>query len=580
MADNVEIFKYVYDFEDKVSDGMEMAGRAVDSFVQMTTKGLNTAVAAGSGVLGVFNRMGRPLARVISGFAEWGRNTFQVGERLGGVISGLKFVAKVGGLAVLAGPLIPLIKPVMSLFSVISDTIGPALEIISARLKAAFAPLTVAFQELALKILPLLLKVAKPVVSFLVRMVESISDMFDTGQFNEILEIFNDLVGPISRIAKSFVNDFLKPVGGMLFRTVLKLFKTLVSMAVEFVKTIEPYLPQFLQGLQKIASLIISSLGEALDTLFKEIIKQIPVLVPAIMELLVSFQRMLPAIIKLLPPLLQLTTTLVTRLLVPKVMSMLVKMLDIFLRLADKALPMVEDGVDALILVLEALSDWWDREGDKIIKFWEDNFASAVEVATIAIQEIVKITGEWIKDLMEVLKFMGLIEDKSAEMEKKDDARFAASQRNVKAIQKREEDNIRRMEERLRAAGRDEEFIRQQIAFQRARAGMAVARAQQLALTKREKGGRVVAPELAIIAEREPEWVIPESEAGVMKYVPKLLHNVMGRVGEAPGAATAPAPAAGPMSQRVEQLLTEIRDLLASIEDAAEDGTLPEVLYG
>jgi hypothetical protein len=280
---------------------------------------------------------------------------------------------------------------------------------------------------------------------------------------------------------------------------------------------------------------------------------------------------------------LQLFSKVLAKFVTPLGLKLLEKMTDLMLIMLEASIPLI----DRLGEYLEMLDQWWTENEDVFGQFWammEEGGSAVLEWfkdAYAATERLVEITGEWVKDLMEVLRFLGLVQDQSAEMAKQDEEAFQKSSMDADTIRKREEQNIKDTVARMRRMGRSEEFIEETRIRLEARIPMAIAQAQLAAIQRRQEGGRVVNPELAVIAEREPEWVIPESTAGVAKYVPKLLEKVMGKVTAVPGAAPATLPpAAAPTGQRIEQLLTEIRDLLAAIEESVEGGELPGVLYG
>jgi hypothetical protein len=606
MADrsNVERFAYIYDIVDEgVHKAIKKTDDAIDTFVTVTTKGLTTVFNltqqtisgflkfSSKKVLNSFKAVLFPIQEIRDGvsgarkaakglvekMAQGAKSTFQFENRLSGIFGILKTIAKIGGLGVLLGPFIILIKPFLQLVSVITDTLQPALDTITETLKGAFAPVAAALHRLSLKLLPHLMRVIAPIVVFMVRAVEEIGKFFEEGHFEGMLGIFDELVPLIDEMIDSFIRDFLKPVGGVLFRTVIKLFQSLVKFAVEFVKTVAPYMPRFFNILQKVANLIITTLGDALDNLLLEMTKQLPNLVPLIIKMLNTFEAMIPHLEKLLPLFTELIVTVLAKVLTPAGIAILDAMLNLLLKILQHTEPLIDD----MAFLLEQFNKWLS-ENSASVDEWSEGLKILGEIivewfkdAKVAAEELVRIVGEWIEDLKEVLKFLGLIEDKTAEQEKRDKAHWDAAQGDLAGLRKREELALQNAVKEFQRAGKSEAFIK---AFEsRRKAEIEFFLVQQAArIAARQEGGHIVKPELAVVGEAGPEWIVPDTPEGLMEYLPQMVRSVMKK-----GPMGAVGPAA--VGAGANELLAEILEILKRIaemmaENEGDEFGLPEVL--
>jgi len=574
--DNVERFSFLYEYvAEPLEKGMKKATDLVDTFVSTTTTGLTTvakwvATTTSSLVSLGSSKIIKGIGRIGTGIAEWSRETFQVENRLGGVFSIFKTIAKMGGLAMLLGPLALLIKPIMTFIQVITNTLQPAMDTIAGAMEAAFAPLAVTLQEVAVKILPHLMKVVDPIVSMMVEMATQVGDFFEGDALKDFTGMFIELVSNVKDMADIFVKDFLKPVGGMLFRVVIKLFKNLVELAAAFVSEIKPYLPKFFAVLQQIAGLIINTLGDALDDLFKVIIKELPTLIPKLAELVTEFVKLAPALLKLLPPLTALAINLL-KFLTPVTVNLLVKLVDLFVKLAEYALPQVELGVNALLELFTMIGEWYDREGEGIKKFWKDTFAAGVDVAILAMERLVGWVEAFVVAMEDGLRLFGIMSGKEKDIQQREQQsqiQFESGQ-SPEAIRAKWEGNIDRSVEQWIKAGKSDDWIWAQ------RAIMAGRREAEImtAIAKKKEGGYMVKPQVVMVGDGGPEWIVPDTEEGLAKYLPAMINSVYkgttGRAGATAGNNTS-------MLKEIAAILRSIESIL--LDTAENDEFLPEVL--
>ena len=626
-ADNVERFAFIYEMDEKPMTGaISKAESSIDNFVKVTTKGFTGVVSlaqemftdlarlGGRGIANALDRMGfsiekqtylivtaqeaahklhqgyelaaqgatalakgasyvfKPIRRLMSSMDQGSKSAFQMENRLAGVGSTLKMIAKIGGFAVILGPFLPLIRPFMTLISAISDTLQPAMDTIAGALKAALAPLTMAFHKLALKILPYLMKMIEPFIGILLKGVDALTKFFDDGSFEELVGVFDELVPLVQEIADSFVRDFLKPVGGTLFRTVIKMFMSLVGFAVKFVKTIKPYLPKFFEVFNKIVDLIINTLGDTFDTLMVELGKQLPILNPLLTSMLKLFKSLLPALEKLLPPLTEIFVQVLAKFLVPAG----VKILDELAKGMTKLLENSEPTIEAIAKFLGDIAKWWEENEDVFPRVWRKVKEALEEVKPI-LEAVVKIVGTAIGKIIEAI---GLIidmrkESQERETEKEQMIRILQKRSNVRLQEAQFDQETARQLDRYRQQGKDEAWIAQHKKRRAVERAKIQVTAMQAAVELREwekkaEGGYILQRQLVEVGEAGPEWIVPDTPAGMMKYIPQMLESAFG---EGAGKATAGSATA---------LLADIRMLLASIDmkigEMAEGDALPPAL--
>ena len=580
QKDNVERFAFLYDFVvEPLDSGVRKASDTITNFVDITTKGLTSVidlvtrttvslVSLGSRVvtgaiekvlvpirgmasaLGMAAQSGKQvlggLGKMTKGFGLWAKQSFQVGNRLSGIGTTLKFIGKIGGLAVLFGPLLLLIKPFMMLVKVITQTLQPALDVLQGALQAAFAPLAMELQKLAVKILPHLMKLIDPLVAFLVRGVEMLGKFFEEGHFDEIVGVFDELLPIIEDIVKSFVRDFLKPVGGALFRTVITMFKSLVKFAVEFVKTIAPFLPKFFTVLNKIAGVILGGLGEAFDVLLVEFAKILRspdfiILLNSMVELL---EALLLIAVQLIPPLTKLFAQVLGKFIVPGMVKLLAEITGLMIGLVEASRPAVAYIKD----ILDALNEWWDRNEDIFGMFW-DTMRDNVKWIS---DQFTEFWGMMEKGAKAVLGFFEDIVDSIADIITDMGKMFDKAVQGAK--------DIPVIGSLLRAIGASE-------------------------------GEYVTRPSVRLVAEAgTPEWIVPDTPAGMRKYVPQMLTSAYGP--EVIGVPELALPAAArPVEARIgtaapgimlAELQKEANRILKSIEqllaEQGDEDMLPETL--
>jgi hypothetical protein len=167
-----------------------------------------------------------------------------------------------------------------------------------------------------------------------------------------------------------------------------------------------------------------------------------------------------------------------------------------------------------------------------------------------------------------------------AESEKEAQIRIQRKIANIKLQERLWDQSTAKTAENLRKAGRDEAFIsafKERRKFEKhlitVRAMAAKAKIKELG--GRAEGGYEVVRNTVTVAEKGPEWIVPDTPEGMAKYLPMMMQSVWGRSGKKPQSEGAPgAPA------RSEQTLFEIRDLLKAIEMLLSQGDtyLPENL--
>lgn len=576
-ADNVERFAFLYEYTAQpLAAGLKRASTAVETFVSVTTKGITgviegvgrmtsaIAVLGGSAMMKILRNVGvsvRSLGEgawmlgsggkkalgwvwgMGKGMREWGAKAFQVDQRMHSIGTGLKFIAKVGGLAVLLGPLLPLIKPFMMLVDIIMETLQPAMDLLKSAMQGAFAPLSKAIYDLTLKLLPHLMRVVDPIVEFLVRGVEMLGALFEEGTFDQLVSVFDDLLPLVQQIVNSFVRDFLKPVGGVLFKTVIKLFQSLVHLAVDFVKTIAPYLPKFFHTLSQIAEVILSGLGDAFDVLLKEFAKILTG--PDFMRLLQSMvdllQAMLPIVTQLLPPMTKLFAEVLGKFLVPATIVILTKLT----KLIGDALYLAQPLVGYIKDVLDALNEWWDRN--------ENVFGDVIT----GIKDVAVRTVDWISE--KFTAFWDMMKVGANAVIGFFDKIYTDVERLIPKV-KEVFDGIMLGAKAVPVLG------------------------DILKLVGAAAGEYVVQPSVRLVGEAGPEWIVPDNAAGIMKYVPMMLDSALGArpAPEASVRATAELRSAAPAGNAVADLLRETNRLLREIgramEDQGDTDLLPEAL--
>jgi len=580
--DNVESFAFLYEYvAEPLEKGLAKATDSVDIFVDTTTKGLTMvtdwvskttvklAELGGKKVLSSVGRVGK-------GLFAWGRSTFQIENRLGGVVSALKFIGKIGGLAVLLGPLLPLIKPFMMLVGVISDTLQPAMDTLKNAITGAFAPLSVAFHRLSVKVLPYIMKFLDPIVAMMVKFVDNIGEFIDSGALDDMLSVFDDLLPLIKDIASSFVRDFLKPVGGTLFRTLIRMFKSLVTFAVQFIEAIKPYLPRFFMVMQKIANLILKGLGDAFETLLEEFAKTLkdPEFIGLLWSMVELFEKLTPIIVKLLPPLMKLLALFIAKFLTPLAIKLLDKMVDGLINLVDALDPAIDD----LGQFLTDMVNWWETNEDVV-----GQVADGIIKALGKVIEYTKGAIEWISkmidDTVEALRILGIVEEKASvkkqrEKEEAGQAAFEQTQAAPGVVAAQWDKNITRTIERLRKAGWDE----QRLAFKKAEMEIQkqqAVTAAKIRMRQMAGGGYVRERELVEVAEVTPEWVVPDTPEGVMEYLPRMLKSVM--KGKPTGAAAGEGMTTVNILKGIHRTLESIEQVLMDQAEATDE-MLPEGL--
>jgi len=440
---------------------------------------------------------------------------FQQKNSLSGVFSVLKSIAKIGGFAVILGPLLPLIKPLMYLIEAITKTLEPAMKTISGAVEAALAPLSFYLQQLAVKFLPYISELLDPIVSILVEGVMMMIDFFEEGYLDEMMTSFRKVIPIVRNIVRLFIDKFLKPAGGKLLNILVNLFVKLVDLGAQFIEKLEPFLPAFFDNLLKIADLIMTSLGNALDTLLTELIKQLPDIIESFGKMLALIAKLLPKLMQLIPPLMQLIMLVVTRLLLPTALAILEGIIDSLISLVDK---LIESGiVDELADMLDAVKEWWEANGDV--------FVDTVD----AISDRLEIFKGYIGDLIKWL-------DKAGETYTHYYQMFMGGGHSKK-------------ESKL-VWGHAKDLIKGWLG----------------GLVGAASGEYITGPQVRLVGEDGPEWIVPDTPQGIRQYVPKMLE---GPGGSSPTTPRSSNRATGNSS--VESLLRETNRLLVQIADVIQE---------
>ncbi|MFH1633031.1 MAG: hypothetical protein ABIG63_03350, partial [Chloroflexota bacterium] len=593
-GDNIEKFAFMYEYDAKpLEGGLKKATSSVDGFVHATTKGLTSMTGGVMQTTKSLQALGgkkttTALGRVLgslTGIAKKGYDLFQVDQRIHSMGTGLKSILKMGGLAVIFGPFLPLIKPFMMLVGLITDTLQPAIDLLENSVKGALAPLSMALYDLTMKILPHLMKVIDPIVGFLIEGVEMLGEMFDEDLFGDLAGIFDEILPLVRDISVIFVRDFLKPVGGILFKTVIQMFKQLVTFATAFVKEIKPYLPEFFNLLQKIAGLLIGSVGDIFKNLMENLTKKLPDIMALFKRLITAFTDAFPSLKKLVPEIVTLITNLLnffteaTLVLTEKIVDAIVKAIKESPALIDKLTEMAKAGADMfntkdVTEFMQLLRDTLDLL-DGISKFFGD--------FVVAWDELVRLTEK-------VLQNLGLMKKEKTMEDSAAAARLAQATAMVKeakgAIKPLTDAEITSMLKEVygekRGVSLSDAVVREhRLMLKERQKAVEMARFMQgTAMEGHAEGGYITSKRVVTVAEAGPEWIVPDTPVGIKSYVPKMIDNVFGK-----GAASVPQAEATARvsSDRIsDQILRAIHRTLIQIEQILEsqgdESMLPEAL--
>lgn len=559
------------------------------------------------------------LIGIIKSLGPAAKSAFQLGSQLSTVASTIGAIAKVGGMAVIFGPFLPLIKPFMKFVGMLVDTLQPALDVLTGTMKAALAPIAATLENLAEDIVPILLRLMEPLVNLAVDFVENFADLLADMDFGELFDQFDNFADVLADIADSFVRDFLKPVGGTLFRTVLQLFTKLALFAVKFVETIKPYLPKFFSVLQQIADLIIESLGDAINNLLDDLIALLPQLNPLMEGLLGFFNELYPQLKKILPPLFMVFSNVLGKFLVPATIEALTSVVQSLPKIVKEMGPMIDKFSEFLtnlnntwkdvMKVKDALQELWNLL-DMIGIVESEEVKKRKEMEKLDLQRRADLEGikKQHEETLAIMEKQWRLQGKSEEAIQANREKMYAAQKRELELAKQAKAELTREENIQYASETMKDLIKKQstdilgetiggflgsmaagpswlrrtavkIGGAETMARGAEAVRSRFGLKKYQEGGYVGQQQLAMVGEK-PEWIVPDTPEGIMRYLPSMMRSL------APEMVTAPAsaPPGGAQIQTVrpsapEKLLAEIRDILRAIELSLQtDSYLPENL--
>lgn len=609
--DNVEKFAFIYEMDEKsLAKSVSRSDKIINSFVTVATKGFSAVVDTANRMTGAFTVFGGMAGKIIKGvFVRHKDALFQFGNRVRKIVFEMELLEKMGGLSgVLLGPLgfllkplNLLLKPITMLIDLVSGALQPAMELIQGHLKVAFVPLAMAFERLAVKVIPILIRLIDPVVKLLENLVDEFAGMLGDRGFGEMFEVVDDLVSLIDEMATTFVRDFLKPISGVLFKTVIKMFVSLAKFAVEFVKTLKPYMPDFLNLLSRIAHVIIESFGDSFSDLMDNLGEMLPGMEPTIEKILNTFKELVPELIKAIPQIFDLFQNVISKFFVPATCVIIQMIVDGLLELLKKA----PGAVSNLSEFIKKLNTWWKTSDQKMRLFWADMKGMGKGIVGF-IRDAVDAT----KELIRLGRLYGIIEENAAERRRQELAdmgtakHFRATQikqldelvkkrkkegeeladisiwyRQQRMLIERRADQITKSrQELLRKHARErarEEAGESASARKRQVSGIFVQPEQDYKVAARpgggyrvkirQEGGYIARPEISLIGDR-PEWIVPDTPAGLTRYIPMMLKKALHGT---------PSPPTGSS----DRFLRDIRDILKSIELLLQtQDDLPEML--
>jgi hypothetical protein len=296
-------------------------------------------------------------------------------------------------------------------------------------------------------------------------------------------------------------------------------------------------------------------------------VKQLPTLVPLITEMLNLFKALLPELKKLLPPLTELFALVLAKFLTPLLVTILEEMTKGMVDLLKEAGP----TIDAISQWLTDLATWWKENDDIFPRFWKSFKEGAKDVIPV-IKEVLGFVVNLVGKIGEAIGLIAKMSDEAderAEGEKRE-ARIQKRFADPRYVAAAYDANTEKLVEQYRRAGRSEKWI---AAWRKSReinkqAAVAMARTKSISLEKKGEGGYIPSRQVVIAGERTPEWIVPDTPAGLAKYLPQMVESVMGRAGG--GAA-----GGGTQNSLLMAIRDELRAMLNVLESIADEGSNP-----